>query len=236
MRHQRARSTFFIFFVLATFIVLVPISVNACTCGMQFGRASVRDRVTSERDNSDAIFVGRILENITPEGALYMAAFRVEVEAAWKGVTSELVTVSTGLEGRMCGYRFEVGATYLIYADGSTDKGYGTSKCTRTAPIGALPDDRQYLGEPNYVNEVCNPLKIGTVHQRVNPKRLSITFRSFPIEKWLFVANELRSGVVCDKSRMKPRAQVTVLASTFFSRPQRFRFTTVLPLTRIPMV
>lgn len=141
---------------LLAFIVLLPVSISACSCSPQLGTESVRERVVHERDGYDAVFVGRVMERIVPEVSLYVLQFRIRVESAWKGVNVNEVLISTGREGYICGYGFEVGASYLIYAKGTPKIGFQTNRCTRTAPVGALPDDRQYLGEPNYRNAVLD--------------------------------------------------------------------------------
>jgi hypothetical protein len=64
-----------------------------------------------------------------------------EVEGAWKGVELTRTTAATDAWG--CGYRFRVGARYLVY-------GYGedraTGLCTRTAEISLAGDDLKELG------------------------------------------------------------------------------------------
>jgi hypothetical protein len=54
------------------------------------------------------------------------------------------VVVYTGWGGGDCGYEFQVGSSYLVYAGGQTD--LGTSICSRTADLGHAQADLAVLG------------------------------------------------------------------------------------------
>ena len=60
---------------------------------------------------------------------------------------SKEVTVSTGSDSALCGYNFEVGQSYLIYAGGVDVKNLQTNICTRTAKFAAAKADVKVLGK-----------------------------------------------------------------------------------------
>jgi hypothetical protein len=67
-----------------------------------------------------------------------------EVSRTWKGAVGEVITVGTGTSSADCGYDFEVGREYVVYAHG--DDQLSTSICTRTRTVGAATEDLRLLG------------------------------------------------------------------------------------------
>ncbi len=64
----------------------------------------------------------------------------------FKGAEADTVTVTTAGSSAACGYNFELGRTYLVYA-GEEDGGQlATSLCSRTARIEDAGDDLSALG------------------------------------------------------------------------------------------
>lgn len=62
----------------------------------------------------------------------YRVAF--EVEETFKGRAMSTVEVDTGYGGGDCGYPFEVGRRYVVFAQGA-DEALGTGICSSTAPL-----------------------------------------------------------------------------------------------------
>ncbi len=96
------------------------------------------------RDQAAAVFTGTVL-GITQEGNLRLV--RLRVEESWKGVRCGEVTVTTGLGDADCGYAFQEGQSYLIYADKQQGK-LSTNICTRTKPTAEAGEDLAALGTP----------------------------------------------------------------------------------------
>jgi hypothetical protein len=82
-------------------------------------------------EESTAVFAGRVA---SIEPGSYGKTVRFDAERAWKGVTESAVTVTTGNGGGDCGYSFEQGKEYLVYAYGDKES-LGTGICSRTQPI-----------------------------------------------------------------------------------------------------
>jgi hypothetical protein len=114
----------------------------ACKCKLQ--------TVDEAKQDAVAIFEGRVTSivdepksesNMFPGKTVTIALVRT-----WRGLENqEAVSVRTGESGAMCGYGFEVGASYLVYAAGESDKLLVTS-CSRTRPLGEANEDLAALG------------------------------------------------------------------------------------------
>jgi hypothetical protein len=110
----------------------------SCTCAP---KASVEKALSL----SDAVFVGRLLARhdarfeVLPGLSSSGFSFMFEVEKLFKGALSSEVAVLTGNGRGDCGYRFEVGEKYLVYAYG--DKELRTNICTRTTKISTADAD-----------------------------------------------------------------------------------------------
>lgn len=109
--------------------------------------------------SANAVFLGtvsslrettQLLDGEDSEIPAREVTFRVH--ASWKGVdvADRRIVVSTGHGGGDCGYNFEVGVTYLVYAHGG-EGGLTTSICSRTAPAKTARADFDALGHPPLV-------------------------------------------------------------------------------------
>jgi hypothetical protein len=128
---------------------LSNINVYACSCAGESLPCQAYWTTT-------AIFVGRAIsispsyeeENKVENFDLKHneRVYRFAVDRAFKGVTEDEVEVTTSIGGGSCGYYFQLGKQYLIYA-GFDPKGkqYGTSICSRTRPIEKATSDLSYI-------------------------------------------------------------------------------------------
>lgn len=104
------------------------------------------------RDAAAAVFVGEVVsvrDSVLSFGKDWGALARIvrfSVRASWKGVEADTVTVATTSS---CGYEFEAGKPYLVYATRRGERRpLETSICHRTAPEDRAADDLRALGEP----------------------------------------------------------------------------------------
>ena len=72
-------------------------------------------------------------------------AFKFSVEQAYLGVAGSEVEIFTGSGGGDCGYTFQTGQRYLVYAYRYKDK-LSTGICTRTKPFSRATEDIAFLG------------------------------------------------------------------------------------------
>ncbi|HEV2663887.1 MAG TPA: hypothetical protein VG324_03205, partial [Blastocatellia bacterium] len=76
-------------------------------------------------------------EEIEVEG--YSVTF--EIEETFKGLKGKSVKIATDAGGGSCGYYFEVGKEYLVYAYGASEDSLRTNICTRTRSASKAQDD-----------------------------------------------------------------------------------------------
>src|SRR5262245_5188817 len=95
-----------------------------------------------------AVFTGTVVAVDTTQTNRQV---RLRVEGSWKGARKEInceeVTISTGLGDADCGFDFQVGTSYLVYADKAQGK-LTTNICNRTKPTAQASEDLAALGEP----------------------------------------------------------------------------------------
>lgn len=91
---------------------------SACSCGVPAGVSS-QELARQELSNSDAVFAGEVIDidrplSITSSDAPMKVAFRVS--ESWKGAGGETVSVKTAVSDTSCGYPFDEGEGYLVFA------------------------------------------------------------------------------------------------------------------------
>jgi hypothetical protein len=96
------------------------------------------------RDAADSVFSGTVLSVTPGKNGLDV---EIQVDRSWKQAGCGTVVVQTPSDSAMCGYGFEVGKSYLIYADMQKGK-LSTNLCSRTRTIEEAGEDLAALGEP----------------------------------------------------------------------------------------
>ena len=93
-----------------------------------------------------AVFSGRVLEiNDKPQSREVFV--KIKVEKSWKGNFFEEATVTTERSPTECGYPFEVGKSYLVYANGSDESNLITGLCLRNTELQKATDELKILGK-----------------------------------------------------------------------------------------
>ena len=87
-------------------------------------------------------------------------SFVFEVEGLFKGALSSEVAVLTGIGRGDCGYQFQVGEKYLVYAYGKN--GLETNICTRTTNLSRADADLGELGAPKTIFVPVTKLSLST--------------------------------------------------------------------------
>jgi hypothetical protein len=88
-----------------------------------------------------------VVESVSRENGEAMVS--LQVSGAWKGVASPQMTVRTPEHPVACGFDFEVGGSYLVYADERSPQqggGLTTTRCTRTGHLAEAGADLSVLG------------------------------------------------------------------------------------------
>lgn len=94
--------------------------------------------------SATAVFTGTVLAVDTTQTNRQV---RLRVEGIWKGAKCGEVTIVTGLNDADCGFDFQVGTSYLIYADRTQGK-LSTNICSRTKATAQASEDLTALGQP----------------------------------------------------------------------------------------
>lgn len=143
------RNLFFAAFVLV-FIYAMP--TWACTC-VDLPDIPLDKQVREAVKDSARVFNGKVTKVVMPEdGAYSQVTVYFAIQKTWKGKARKTLILKTGLGGGDCGYRFEVGKTYLVYAY-STDEQMPnnngvtleTNICSRTQILNRATKDIEIL-------------------------------------------------------------------------------------------
>lgn len=135
--------------MLGVFSLVVTSNIaRACTCDLPQNGRTLKQEVTEAHKKSKAVFVGRVVEVISDVRNSYVDV-RFKVERSWKADFSAERIVRTGRGRGDCGYRFEVGKSYLVFAYGSDENRLETNICQRTRSAADAEDDLRLLGRSN---------------------------------------------------------------------------------------
>lgn len=119
---------------------LSPQPAHACSCLVMDLEESI--------DQAAAIFEGRVVSIEKAEGSEegpIMLRVTFDVVRSFKGKVPEELTLRTADNSAACGYAFEKGTSYLVYAH-DTGAGLGAGLCSRTQPIEQAGEDLAKLG------------------------------------------------------------------------------------------
>lgn len=154
------------FIMLAGFAASMPRAAYACSCAVQAGE-SEEERARQAVGDAEAVFAGEVtgVEKVSV-GTVISSSDPVQVtfdvSRVWKGQTYETLTVETARSGASCGYDFDEGRQYLVYADNTPVTG-GDSEtlqvglCGATTPVPDTGAAVTLLGERGTVPEAENP-------------------------------------------------------------------------------
>ncbi|MGH7490769.1 MAG: FlgD immunoglobulin-like domain containing protein [bacterium] len=93
---------------------------------------------------ADAVFLAKVIA-FEEMPAQYERLARLQMERIWKGRPEEADSVYTALNSAACGYDFQLGGTYLIYANRREPGRLWTHLCSRTAHVADAADDLKFL-------------------------------------------------------------------------------------------
>ena len=149
----------------------------ACTCELPPVGITPKQAISQARDKSKAVFSGKVVEVIQNPQFLYVEV-RFKVESSWKQVRTDELIIRTG-RGGDCGYRFEVGQRYLVYAYGSGESRLETNICQRTRELDDAEEDLRVLGKSINVNkkpkqifqQTSNHSRCSLASSKISPER-----------------------------------------------------------------
>ena len=160
------KTALFVVLVLVTLAVSLGGAVEpcyACSCIMpgspqeEMGRSSVvfQGKVTEVRGAP----AGDMVNSMDPVQVIF------EVSRVWKGPEYKNLVISTAMSSASCGFEFQPGQEYIVYANGGEDS-LETGLCTRTRSLADGGEDIQALGDgivPTLDNPQIQPEESGGI-------------------------------------------------------------------------
>lgn len=133
-------------------------SVSACSCVQP-------SSPSEELQKSSAVFMGTVVNidssrlqkakrQIGLGSSMDPVEVTFDVSKSWKGPKNKNITVKTARSSASCGYNFEQGKEYLVYANES-DEGLNVSLCSRTSLASEAEEDVSKLGK-SYEPEISS--------------------------------------------------------------------------------
>jgi hypothetical protein len=141
--------------IVSIMAVFIPSSAYACSCAQPAA-------VEAEFGRSETVFAGRAIEvkELRNLNGSMMKSALFEIGQIWKGGPESQIIIYTGGGGGDCGYHFEEGREYLVYAYPSTM--YGNKErlvtiiCNRTDVLAQAQADLVVLGEAKLPTQQVN--------------------------------------------------------------------------------
>ena len=120
-----------IYISLALTLFLLASAEKAFACSCLRSLEPEKKQVQQAFTDSTAIFSGEVLEISEDSADQNSLLVKFKVAKLWKGELNREVTITTAKDSAMCGYTFEIGKKYLVYANGLKDS-LMVSNCSRT--------------------------------------------------------------------------------------------------------
>ncbi|WP_026370882.1 hypothetical protein [Kallotenue papyrolyticum] len=134
------RAALIVVLIVGTLVVSAPRVVYACSC-------VAPGTPQQELAQADAVFGGTVTAIEAGGRTAFAEARRVHFAVArvWKGALTEQATVLTAASSASCGYEFQPGGEYLVYARLAEGQ-LQVSLCSRTQPTANAGADLAALG------------------------------------------------------------------------------------------
>jgi hypothetical protein len=126
----------------SAFVLIKPASSFACHCIPSNSQLTASQKVSRAATESKAVFSGRVIE-VNPRADYVEVKFKVE--KSWKHTSVGEITITTGLGHSDCGYGFQIGESFLVYAYRSRAGRLETNTCTRTQRLDDAGEDLRFL-------------------------------------------------------------------------------------------
>lgn len=131
------KKTLFLAIISLCFFTFCAAEAFACSCILD-EETPVEIQIEKAHEGAAAVFSGEVVE-ITKEPDTFSVKVKLKVKKSWKSKLSDEVIITTAINDGLCGYDFEVGEKYLIYAYGEKES-LRTDICRRTALLSKTKD------------------------------------------------------------------------------------------------
>ena len=136
-----------IFLLLVIIVSMLKIETeSACACS-----CAPPGPLDEELTNATAVFTGKVVSLAEPIGGFGPISsadpikVTFQIYTVWKGSLSQTTTITTARSGASCGFTFEKGGEYIVYAHGP-ENNLSISLCSRTQLLSTAEDDLAELG------------------------------------------------------------------------------------------
>lgn len=142
---KRKSIAFILMLATATaFFMFTPERASACSC-------VANPDVAEALHNSDAVFEGTITAKqgstkLFSTSSADPVTWTFQVNEVWKGKVAPAISVKSAFSSSSCGYEFEEGRRYLVYASDNGKSSLEVSLCSRTTDYGSAGADLAALG------------------------------------------------------------------------------------------
>ncbi len=130
--------------VLGVLFLFPPDCASACTCAL-IGSQKVEGALS----DSSAVFSGEVVaveKGTATASGPGNDTVTLRASEVWKGTDQGTLQVSTPSQGIACGFHFEEGQEYLVYAYGGQQR-LEVDICTETKPLSKAGADLAVLGD-----------------------------------------------------------------------------------------
>ncbi len=135
----------YLYISFALLIFLFASAEKSLACSCMVTPEPLKKQIQKAFTGADAIFSGEVIEIKKSSADEYNVLVNFKVAKSWKGNVGKEVTINTAGDSAMCGYGFEVGEKYLVYANGLKDS-LSTNICSRTT-VFSPKGDVKYLAK-----------------------------------------------------------------------------------------
>ncbi len=133
----------YIYISLALAMFLFASAERSFACGCKVTLEPKKKQIQDAFTDSGAIFSGEVVEVSESPADENSLLVKFKIAQSWKGESKREITITTAKESSMCGYGFEVGKKYLVYANGLKNDLF-VENCSRTTHI-SNQGDVKYL-------------------------------------------------------------------------------------------
>ena len=143
----------FIFFLVNVFALLILFQVDAlaCRCVVDPDQ-TLEQRINANLKTAKAVFSGEVVE-INTSSFSQDILVKIRIEESWKEILPEEINIVT--DSSSCGYRFENGRSYLVFANSSDMYGLSTAKCLPNKELENAAEELKMLGESKKDKLIC---------------------------------------------------------------------------------
>ena len=140
------KRTIFLSLHIIALLLISQIEVSACSCPDD-PDLTIEQKVKLNLTNAKTVFSGEVIEVVKKFSGLD-AFVKIKVEELWKGYLPKEVVIDTELaNGATCGYDFEVGKKFLVFAYGLNNSNLTTKACDLNRRIEKATEELKILGK-----------------------------------------------------------------------------------------